>query len=48
MNFEIKNIAGAVYDGKLYIEDEDFPEVCNPATNSWSTWPAPTIRLVSV
>ncbi len=34
----------ATYNNKLYFIDEYNPEVFDPATNTWSTWPVPPIK----
>jgi hypothetical protein len=32
-------ILGAVYEGKLYMLDEKYPEVYDPISNTWNSWP---------
>jgi hypothetical protein len=32
---------GVVYDRNIYIVDDSNPEVFNPSTSDWLTWPAP-------
>ncbi len=34
----------AIYSNTLYFMDDFNPEVFEPATNTWSTWPAPSIK----
>ncbi len=39
-------LKGVVYNEKLYILDDENPEVFNPKTNTWSIWPKPAIMYV--
>ncbi len=35
---------GEVYNDKIFINDDDHPEVFDPATNTWSSWASPLIK----
>ena len=32
---------GEIYNKKIYLSDDENPEVFDPATNAWSSWPTP-------
>ena len=40
MNF-LSKLAGAVYDDQLFLLHDIHPEVFDPETLSWNSWPRP-------
>jgi len=41
LQYEHRENTGVVHNGKIFIIDDYNPEVYDPRTNSWSTWPKP-------
>ena len=39
--FATNSQPGVVYEGKVYVMDESKPQVLDPSSNTWSSWPSP-------